>query len=171
MGQLIDRQRRAAVLGQQTFADLGLRLGRVKGVVAGLAGDDQQHGDGGGDHAGLKNQAAVCRLIGCDVGQGKGDPGAEEIAHGFAHGEKHQHQGKLTGDNRDHLAAQAHARVGRAGGRAAQNGGQSRNQQQVQNHDHVRHAGEHGKAENGDEKLDDHQRRKAHQRSGQEYDL
>ena len=61
--ELIYAKRRAAVFGKHALAYLRLGLGRVKGVVAGLAGDYEQHRRGSGDHARLEDQAAVCRLI------------------------------------------------------------------------------------------------------------
>ena len=175
VAQLEHAQGRAAVLGQHAFADLGLGLGRVKGVVAGLAGDHQQEGDGRGDEAGLADEAAALQLIAHDGAQGEGDAllGADGHAHAAAHAQQHQHQGQLAGQHRDHLTAQADAGIGGAGGGAAQDDGHRRDQQQVQDHDHVRHLGE-GRdldVEHGDEELQHHQRRQAQQGRHEEHGL
>ena len=137
-------------------------------MVAGLTGDDEQHGNSGGDHAQLGDQAAVHGLVGGDVAEGEAEAGAHSAAHGLGHGQQHQHQGQLAGDDGDHLTAEAHAGIGRAGGRAAQDDGHGRDQQQVEDDDHIRHAGEGAEGEHGDEQLDHHQRRQTHQRRHEE---
>ena len=71
-------------------------------------------------------------------------------------------------DDRDHLTAQADARIGRAGGRAADDHGQGRDQQQVEDDDHVGHRAEGGEVEHRDEQLQHDQRGKADQRGRKE---
>ena len=102
-------QRRAAVLGQQTFAYLGLGFGGIKGVIAGLAGDGHQKRDGRRNHRGVQYQAAVMYLVLRDLRHGEREPGSHRIADSLADGEQHQHERKLAGDDRDHLAGEPEA--------------------------------------------------------------
>ena len=106
-----------------------------------------------------------------DLRHGEREPGSHRIADSLADGEQHQHERKLAGDDRDHLAAEADASIGRAGGRAAHYRRDGGDEQQVEDDDDVRDIAEHCKrreAADGDEQLDDHQRREADYRGGEE---
>ena len=132
-------------------------------MTAGLAGDDEQKGYRGGDKACVGYETAVIKLEFHDIAHGEGHAVS---AGDLADSQQHEHQRQLTGDDRDHLAAQTDAGVGRAGGRAAEHCGHSRDEQQIEDDDNVRHAGESREAVNGDEQLQHDQRGEAHDGCG-----
>ena len=109
-----------------------------------------------------------------DLRHGEGQADAQLIADGLADGKQYQHERQLAGDDCDHLAAESDAGVGRAGRRAAHYSRNGGDEQQVEDDDDVRNIAEHCKrreAADGDEQLDDHQRREADYRGGEEGSL
>ena len=169
MAELVDRERLAAVLGEHAFADLGLGFRRVKGVAARLTGDDEQHRRCRGDHAEFGNEAAVSHLIVHDVREAEAESGAQGVADRLRDRQQHQHQRKFHREDRHHLTREADAGIGRSGGGRAEDHRQRRDQQQIENDDHVRHAVEGVEGEDRDKELQHHLGRQAHQRSDEKH--
>ena len=147
VGQPEHRQRRSAVLRERTLADLRLRLCHIEGMHAHLAGDDEEHGNGGGNQAPMEQQRAVCRLIVPDglKGEGQRQAGLRRQRH-LAHGQNDQDEGQLVGDHGHHLTAETYPGKGRAGGGRAHDHADADQGEQIEDDHQIGSAGEGGTA-------------------------
>ena len=135
---------------------------------ADLTGDDEEHGQGGGNHAPVEEHVAVDGLPVHNGLEGEGDPQRGALARHAAHRQHHQHEGQLVGDHGHHFPAQAHPGEGGAGGGSAHDHGHTHHGEQVEDDHQVRGGGVHGVGEHGDEQGHGDQGGKAQHRRGQE---